>query len=168
MWKSHPLPVRPNIICSVGYPVITHVTEALSSTTTANLGVNASGQVCFYARLRVLLLLICAQVPEMGNYGLIDLDTPEDAYTFSSWRDGTAWTLVFSDEFEQEGRTFYPGEDAYWEAVDLHYWSTNNLEWYSPDAITTENGSLKISLSAKENHGLDYEGGMYPSLLITG
>ncbi len=58
----------------------------------------------------------------MGNFGLIDLDTPEDVYTFSSWRDGTKWTLVFSDEFEEEGRTFYPGEDPYWEAVDLHYW----------------------------------------------
>lgn len=21
---------------------------------------------------------------------------------------------------------------AYWEAEDLHYWSTNNLEWYAP------------------------------------
>lgn len=30
--------------------------------------------------------------------------------------------LVFSDEFNTDGRTFYPGEDPYWEAVDLHYW----------------------------------------------
>lgn len=58
----------------------------------------------------------------MGNFGLIDLDTPADALTHASFRDGTEWTLVFSDEFEKEGRTFYPGEDPYWEAVDLHYW----------------------------------------------
>lgn len=58
----------------------------------------------------------------MGNFGLIDLDTPEDAYTFTSWRDGSEWQLVFSDEFETDGRTFYPGDDPYWEAVDLHYW----------------------------------------------
>lgn len=32
--------------------------------------------------------------------------------------------LVFSDEFNQDGRTFYPGDDPYWEAVDLHYWGT--------------------------------------------
>lgn len=38
--------------------------------------------------------------------------------------------LVFSDEFEQEGRSFYPGDDPYWEGHDLHYWGTNNLEWY--------------------------------------
>lgn len=29
---------------------------------------------------------------------------------------------MFSDEFEQEGRSFYPGDDPYWEATDLHYW----------------------------------------------
>lgn len=32
--------------------------------------------------------------------------------------------LVFSDEFNEEGRSFYPGDDPYWEAVDLHYWGT--------------------------------------------
>lgn len=39
--------------------------------------------------------------------------------------------LVFSDEFETEGRSFYPGDDPYWEAVDLHNWATNDLEWYA-------------------------------------
>ncbi len=62
------------------------------------------------------------QVPDIGNFGLIDADTPEDAYTFTSWRDGSEWQLVFSDEFETEGRTFYSGDDPYWEAVDMHYW----------------------------------------------
>jgi hypothetical protein len=33
------------------------------------------------------------------------------------------WDLVFSDEFNTDGRTFYPGDDPYWEAVDLHYWA---------------------------------------------
>lgn len=30
--------------------------------------------------------------------------------------------LVFSDEFDVPGRTFWPGDDPYWEAADLHYW----------------------------------------------
>lgn len=51
-------------------------------------------------------------------------------------------------------------DDPYWEAVDLHYWQTNNLEWYDPAAITTKGGYLTITLSAKETHGLDYQGGM--------
>jgi hypothetical protein len=31
--------------------------------------------------------------------------------------------LVFSDEFNTDGRTFYPGDDPFWEAEDLHYWA---------------------------------------------
>lgn len=68
-------------------------------------GINASGQV-----------------PEMGNFGLIDRDTPESAYYHTSLNDGSEWELVFSDEFNTDGRTFYPGDDPYWEAADLHYW----------------------------------------------
>jgi len=121
------------------------------------------------------------QVPTMpGNWGLIDLDTPKEAYTKRSWDDPTqTMRLVFSDEFNVDGRTFYPGDDPYWEAVDLHYWvglaipalhdphplnaepkGTNDMEWYDPAAITTANGSLVITLSEKLNHDLDYQSGM--------
>ena len=62
-------------------------------------------------------------------FALIDPDTPADAQTHKSTEDGTDWQLVFSDEFNTEGRTFYPGDDPFWEAADLHYWGTNNLEW---------------------------------------
>jgi beta-glucanase (GH16 family) len=37
---------------------------------------------------------------------------------------------------------------------------TNNLEWYDPAAITTSDGALEITLSKKETHGLQYQGGM--------
>lgn len=85
-----------------------HLTQAEPTTLGGyNLGgINASGQV-----------------PDMnGNFGLIDRDTPVDAYTHLSVDDGTEWDLVFSDEFNLDGRSFYPGDDPYWEAVDLHYW----------------------------------------------
>lgn len=87
----------------------------------------------------------------MGNFGLIDLDTPKEAYTKADYVNGKTWELVFSDEFNVDGRTFYPGDDPYWEAVDLHYWGTNDLEWYDPAAITTANGSLEITFSSKYN-----------------
>lgn len=58
-----------------------------------------------------------------GNWGLIDRDPPKNAYTWNSLQnDGERWQLVFSDEFNVDGRTFYPGDDPYWEALDLHYW----------------------------------------------
>ena len=107
-------------------------------------GVNASGQIPSFS----------------GNWGLIDRDTPPDAHTISDFMTGKSWQLVFSDEFNVEGRTFYPGDDPYWEAVDLHYWQTVNLEWYDPSAITTRNGSLQITLSAKPEHDRNYTGGM--------
>ncbi|KIY71399.1 glycoside hydrolase family 16 protein [Cylindrobasidium torrendii FP15055 ss-10] len=111
------------------------------------LGVNASGQV-----------------PQMsGGFSLIDPDTPKDVYTKTSRRDKEAWQLVFSDEFNTDGRSFYPGEDPYWEAEDLHYWATGNLEWYDPSAVTTRDGALAITMSRKENHGLDFTGGLLTS-----
>ncbi|RPD66978.1 glycoside hydrolase family 16 protein [Lentinus tigrinus ALCF2SS1-6] len=130
----------------VGYPVVTAVTRKPLSTFGAfNLGgINASGQV--------------PDIP--GHRGLIDIHTPQSARKKKAWNTGQDLELVFSDEFNVDGRTFYPGDDPYWEAVDLHYWATNNLEWYDPEAITTEGGNLVITLSQKETHNLHYQGGM--------
>ena len=61
------------------------------------------------------------QVPVIEGYrGLIDKDTPANVLTRTGF-DGEEYTLVFSDEFEQEGRTFWPGDDPYWTAIDSHY-----------------------------------------------
>lgn len=91
---------------------------------------------------------------------MIDKDTPRNLYTKPSWSDGSNLQLVFSDEFNTDGRSFYPGDDPYWEAVDLNYWATNNLEWYDPAAITTKDGALQVTLSKKDTHDLNYQGGM--------
>ncbi|KAF5343900.1 hypothetical protein D9758_012135 [Tetrapyrgos nigripes] len=106
-----------------------------------------------------------APVQDMGaRSGLIDPDTPQDAREILAVTDGqTKMKLVFSDEFNTDGRTFYAGDDPYWEAEDFHYWGTNNLEWYDPAAITTKNGSLAITLSKRPpeiNHNLTYQGGL--------
>jgi len=72
-------------------------------------GINASGQIPNFAT----------------HVGLIDPETPKSVYTIPSYADPTKeMVLVFSDEFNEDGRTFYPGDDAYWEAIDLHYWGT--------------------------------------------
>jgi hypothetical protein len=62
---------------------------------------------------------------------LIDPDTPLEVYTRTGF-DGKQWSLKFSDEFNVEGRTFFPGDDPFWEAVDLHYHGTGDWEWYDP------------------------------------
>ncbi|KAK7045027.1 GH16 domain-containing protein [Favolaschia claudopus] len=117
---------------------------------------------------RLLHLNATGQVPNIGNFGLIDRDTPEEMYTINGYRDPSnpseKYQLVFSDEFETEGRSFYAGDDPYWEAVDLHYWATGNLEWYDPSALTTRNGALEINLTRvddpSQNHNMQYRGGM--------
>ena len=97
-------------VFTAGYPIITHFTEHKQTNQGGfNLGgINATGQV--------------PTLP--GNYGLIDRDTPQSAYTTKSYHTGDEMVLVFSDEFNVDGRTFYPGDDPFWEAVDLHYWGT--------------------------------------------
>jgi hypothetical protein len=52
---------------------------------------------------------------------LVDPDTPKSVRT-KTGSDGKKYNLVFSDEFNTEGRSFYPGDDPYWTAMDFHYW----------------------------------------------
>ncbi|KAG5724708.1 Beta-glucan synthesis-associated protein KRE6 [Termitomyces sp. T112] len=132
-----------------GYPIISHFMTNVQTTQGGfNLGgINATGQV--------------AEMP--GNWGLIDLETPQEAHTKADYMNGEDWVLVFSDEFNTDGRTFYPGDDPYWEAVDLHYWQTNDLEWYDPSGATTKDGYLQLRLEVaipEDNHNMSYKSGM--------
>ncbi|KZT06001.1 glycoside hydrolase family 16 protein [Laetiporus sulphureus 93-53] len=129
-----------------GYPIISHFKE---QKLLKDGGVNIGGPS------------IITDPPSMStSYQIIDPDTPEEAHTKADYINGQDWKLVFSDEFNVDGRTFWPDDDPYWEAVNLHYWETNNLEWLDPTAVTTHNGSLEITMSKKENHGLAYTSGM--------
>ena len=93
---------------------------------------------------------------------LIDPDTPDSAKTRVGY-DGQDYVLVFSDEFNLDGRSFDPGDDAFWEAVDLWYWNTNDTEWYDPAQVYTANGSLHVRLDNVPLHGMPYRSGMLQS-----
>jgi hypothetical protein len=104
------------LILFAGYPIIIYARQSKHVGPGFNLGgINGSGQV--------------PDLPHMPK--LIDDETPMDARTRTG-ADGKSYNLVFSDEFNQDGRTFWPGDDPYWEAVNLHYWPTGDLEWYDP------------------------------------
>jgi beta-glucanase (GH16 family) len=94
--------------------------------------------------------------------GLIDPDTPSNVMSRTG-ANGNTQTLVFSDEFNTAGRTFYDGDDPYWGAVDVWYGATLDIEWYDPDAITTQDGYLAIRFDAFVNHNLNYRSGMLQS-----
>ena len=99
----------------------------------------------------------------LSQRGLIDPDTPQSAMKRTSPVDGSSWHLVFSDEFEEEGRSFWPGDDPYWEAVDLWYWGTGDYEWYSPEAVNTTGGALVISVEERETNNKNFRSGMVQS-----
>ncbi|KAE8268391.1 hypothetical protein A4X09_0g3954 [Tilletia walkeri] len=89
--------------------------------------------------------------------GLIDQDTPASAMTKMSSDGKRKMKLVFSDEFNEDGRTFFEGDDPYWTAVDLHYWGTKDFEWYSPLGATTKDGALRITFSEQPINNLNFK-----------
>lgn len=93
---------------------------------------------------------------------LVDPDTPKQFHE-KKVSTGDTWKLVFSDEFNKDGRTFYEGDDQFFYAPDLHYAATHDLEWYDPDAAWTENGTLNLRMDAFKNHDLFYRSGMLHS-----
>lgn len=52
--------------------------------------------------------------------GWVDPDTPEEFHTTTAnyHHDKREYDLVFSDEFEQDGRSFEDGADPRWTAID--------------------------------------------------
>ncbi|KAK2756771.1 hypothetical protein FQN54_005217 [Arachnomyces sp. PD_36] len=103
-------------------------------------------------------------VPLLQNIrtGLIDPDTPDSAKSITA-ANGKEWELVFSDEFNQDDRSFYDGDDPFFQAVDIWYGVTQDLEWYDPDAVTTKGGVLEITFDEHTNHALRYRSGMVQS-----
>ncbi|CAR27275.1 hypothetical protein ZYGR_0I05490 [Zygosaccharomyces rouxii] len=113
---------------------------------------------------QVVTFLTDYKYPQLSaiRTNLVDKDTP-DQFKTKKAMDGSLWKLVFSDEFNAEGRTFYDGEDQFWTAVDLNYDATHDLEWYDPDAAITREGALRIRMDAYKNHDLYYRSAMLQS-----
>lgn len=98
------------------------------------------------------------------RHGLIDPDTPKEiAGKTMIGQDGQKLKLAFSDEFTKPDRTFYDGDDPYWQAVDIWYGATQDMEWYDPDAASTANGTLNLKFDAFQSHNLNYRSGMLQS-----
>ncbi|KAG1867668.1 beta-glucan synthesis-associated [Suillus subluteus] len=129
------------------YPVFSYFHDRSQQDAIAgNALVNGTGQIPFLFQM--------AQ--------LIDPDTPSSAATRTGF-DGLPYELVFSDEFNTPNRTFWPGDDPFWEAVNIWYWSTEDQEWYDPAQITTSNGYLSIVMDQIPENDLPYRSGMLQS-----
>ncbi|SNX87331.1 related to KRE6 - glucan synthase subunit [Melanopsichium pennsylvanicum] len=129
----------------LGYPVIHFGSLARGNRASQSLGgTNASGQVPTFQNMRM---------------SLVDPDTPQEFRTKSSVDGSQQMQLVFSDEFNTDGRSFYPGNDPFWTAVDLWPWATGDYEWYSPEAVTTQGGNLVITADQVETNNLNFRSG---------
>mmetsp|Transcript_12549 Transcript_12549/g.29510 ORF Transcript_12549/g.29510 Transcript_12549/m.29510 type:complete len:423 (+) Transcript_12549:89-1357(+) len=78
----------------------------------------------------------------------LDADTPESAATTQSLVDGALLTLVFSDEFQVDGRTFNDGHDPRWTALNKNDYTNNALQFYDHDRVVTQDGYLNLSTIA--------------------
>lgn len=63
--------------------------------------------------------------------------------------------MVFSDEFNTDGRTFYDGDDPFFQAVDIWYGATMDLEvsfiklFPMLAVLTFDSGTIPTRLSPK-------------------
>ncbi|CAD6883961.1 unnamed protein product [Tilletia controversa] len=139
-----------------GYPIAAHFAAEANKPKTGSFnigGTNGTGQV-----------------PDLNIRQVIDKDTPPAARTWqgqtlSQNKANTKYNyhLVFSDEFNDEGRTFWKGDDPFWEAQDIWYGATQDFEWYSPEAINTTGGNLLIMMEETPTHNLNFRSGMLQS-----
>jgi beta-glucanase (GH16 family) len=93
---------------------------------------------------------------------VIDPDTPAHVMR-KTGEFGDEFELVFSDEFNDNNRTFYEGDDPYFFAPDIWYGATQDVQWYDPDAVTTWDGVLELRMDRFKNHGLEFRSGMLNS-----
>jgi beta-glucanase (GH16 family) len=83
----------------------------------------------------------------------VDPDTPTEFRTTESLHDGDGrkYELVFSDEFEQDGRNFQDGNDPRWTALHKNDYTNAALHYYHSDNAETKDGLLKIKTEKKDN-----------------
>ena len=131
------------ISSSLIYPVVSAaIYGAMSKNSGFNLGgINATGQIM------------------EGRFSLIDKDTPQDVYTKISPYDDRQLQLVFSDEFNVDGRTFWPGDDPFWVAEDLWYWYEFQLPFWNSlsDPVSGRHRTLNGERSGGRLAGLPTE-----------
>lgn len=92
----------------------------------------------------LLMVCCCTQLVEGKTFATksgilpwVDPDTPTASQTATSSR-GDEWTLVMSDEFNTDGRSFKPGKDHLWTSMALADGTNDALEVYSHNMTSTE------------------------------
>lgn len=80
--------------------------------------------------------------------GWIDPDTASSdriIYPYDTSRGDSEYHLVFSDEFNRDGRDFVDGHDPKWTAIHKDDYTNYALQFYNSKLARTSNGFLNIS-----------------------
>ncbi|KAJ8599078.1 hypothetical protein CTAYLR_007613 [Chrysophaeum taylorii] len=86
----------------------------------------------------------------VARAGWVDPDSPRSARTTVSLVDRVEVPLVFSDEFEVEGREFDDGFDPRWTAIHKNDYTNAALHYYHQEYVRTSNGFLNVTTDAVE------------------
>lgn len=88
-------------------------------------------------RVGILICLVWACAGEWrARAGWVDPDTPSNAMGKEFY--GRQYELVFSDEFDREGRTFEDGSDPRWTALNKNDYTNAALQYYSEKLVRKE------------------------------
>jgi beta-glucanase (GH16 family) len=82
----------------------------------------------------------------------IDPATPSYAQT-AIGMDNRELSLVFSDEFDDDGRAFHDGSDTRWTAEDRPATVNGALNYYNSSRVRTRSGNLVIETMRRTLHG---------------
>lgn len=105
----------------------------------------------FVSWVPILLCITLQSRPVQGSW--VDPDTPKSSRKTKplTTNDKREYELVFSDEFEQDGRTFQDGTDPRWTAIHKNDYTNLALHFYHEDNAFTSNGVLNVTTVLKDN-----------------
>jgi hypothetical protein len=132
--------------------------------------------MCSSSREIFCLIVLLGNLQRIKG-GWIDPDTNITDKSIRSFVDGRVYELVFSDEFEKEGRYFKDGQDPRWTAMHKDDYTNFALQYYNSDLVKTSNGVLNIStiveditfgINSVEKKGVKHVTKNYQSGMIQG
>jgi len=87
----------------------------------------------------------------------LDPDTPASKLQTTTYSSGEQFKLVFSDEFEEEGRSFADGDDPRWTALEKNDYTNAALQYYKAKLAFTRNGVLNLTTRVADTYFRSYD-----------
>lgn len=72
-------------------------------------------------------------------------------------KDDRRLTIVFSDEFASNGRSFADGSDTRWTAEDRPSVTNAALHYYNSSHVTTKDGKMSIQTTRQDSNWVEYD-----------